>query len=275
MRARSLSAREARIVLSLEERGREELSLDTIEELARVRRGFARKLAHGLVAKGWLERVGRGRYLLNPSGYGPDAGPERDPLRVGSHLVRPYFFGFATAAELWGLLPRPGRTYYVVTPTRTSVHVPGPARYRLVRVVPRRFFGATELRRRGQTVLVSDPERTVLDCFDRPAFAGGIAGAAQVFARAKPRLVWRRLGEYLGKLGNRSLGARIGFLSERVRASIAPPARWTGPLLPGPTAPWVPLAPPRRYGRTGPRDARWRIVLNVPERELLAEVDTP
>jgi predicted transcriptional regulator of viral defense system len=277
MRARSLSGVEARVVLSLEERGREELSLDAIQEFARVRRGFARKLAHELVGKGWLQRVGRGRYLLNPSGYGPDAGPETDPLRVGSHLVQPYYFGFATAAELWGLLLQPGRTYYLVTPTRTTVHVAGPARFRIVRVAPRRFFGSAGLQRRGLTLAVSDPERTVLDCLARPEFSGGMAGATQVLARAKPRLSWTRLGSHLARLGQRSLGLRLGFLAERVRPSILPPSRWTSRLLPRPEDPWVPLGPPRTYGRTGPREARWHLILNVPERELLelfAEAET-
>jgi len=274
MRPRSLSALEARIVLSLEERGREELSIDTIQEFGRVRRGFARKLAHDLARKGWLQRVGRGRYLLNPSGYGPDAGPESDPLRVGSHIVRPYYFGFATAAELWGLLLQPGRTYYLVTPTRTAVRIRRPAHFRLVRVASRRFFGLTRLRRRGQNLSVSDPERTVLDCLARPEFAGGVAGAAQVIARAKPQLSWDRLGAYLGRLDDRSLGLRLGYLSERVRPSVPAPKRWTERFRARGEDPWVPLGPPRTYGRRGPRDRRWHIVVNLPERELFAEGDT-
>jgi len=142
MRPRSLSATEARVVLSLEEAGEEDVSLDAIERMAHVRRGFARKLAHGLVGKGWLQRVGPGRYLLNPSGYGPEATPETDPLRLGSRLVRPYYFGYATAAELWGLLLQPGRTYFIATPTRSEARLPGPARFHLVRVAASRFFGS-------------------------------------------------------------------------------------------------------------------------------------
>ena len=271
MRARSLSGVEARVVLSLEERGEEEVSLDSIQTLGHVRRGFARKLAHDLVVKGWLQRLGRGRYLLNPSSYGPEAGPESDPLRVGRHLVQPYYFGFATAAELWGFLLQPGRTYYVVTPTRSALHVVRPARFHLVHVAPRRFFGTAPLRRRGQDLVVSDPERTVLDCLDRPELTGGVGGAVQVFARAKPRLAWDRLGRHARRLGNRSLAQRVGYLAERVRASIRPPRAWAERLLPRPSDPWVPLGPPRTYGRAGPRDRRWHLVLNVPERELVAE----
>ncbi len=273
MIVRSLSPTEARVILALEEQGREELTLDAITELARVRRGFARKLAHGLVAKGWLQRVGRGRYLLNPSAYGPEAVPEGDPLRIGSRLVRPYYFGFATAAELWGWLHRPGRTYYVVTPTRSSVHVAGPATFRLVRLAPGRFFGLGTVERRRQRLVVSDPERTLLDCLARPELAGGLAGVAQLLARAKPSLSWARLQRHLRRLGNRSLARRLGYLVEVVRPSVRPPARWLRDLLPRPTEPWAALGPPRVHGRRGPRDRRWRLVLNVPARELLGEAE--
>ena len=273
MGPRSLSAAEARIVLSLEERGEELLSLDTIEALGKVRRGHARKLAHQLARKGWLQRLGGGRYLLNPSAYGPEAVPESDPLRIGRHLVQPYYFGFATAAELWGFLLRPGRTYYLVSPNRALVGLPGPARFRLVRVAGSRFFGRTELVRRGQRLSVSDPERTVLDCLERPDLSGGLPGAAQVLSRAKPGLRWARLGRYLDRLGNRSLALRLGFLSDRVRPSTPVPSSWRRSCLPRPSEPWVPLGPPRTYGRSGLRDRTWHIVRNVPDRELLAEAD--
>jgi predicted transcriptional regulator of viral defense system len=106
MGSRSLSKTEAKGVLSLEE---EELEVVTLKELQRragVSSGFARKLAHELVRKGWLQRLRRGTYLLNPTKLGPDAVRDTDPLRIGSRMVEPYYFGFATAAELQGLLPQ-------------------------------------------------------------------------------------------------------------------------------------------------------------------------
>jgi len=270
---RSLSAIEARVVLSLEADGERELSLDTIEERAGVRRGFARKLAHDLVRKGWIQRVGRGRYLLNPSERGPDALPDADPLRIGSHIVRPYYFGYASAAELWGFLLQAGRVYYIVTPVRTSVRLDHPAQYRFVRMRPDWFFGSQEMRRRGETLLVSDPERTVIDCVSRPDLSGGLGGVAQIVARSKDRLVWRRLSAHLERLGNRSLALRIGFLLEHVRPSVPPPVNWVHRWRARPGEPWAPLGPPRTFGRRGVHDRRWHIVQNVPDRVLYSEVE--
>lgn len=260
-------------MLSLEAEGRSELSLDTIQARARISRGFARKLAHDLVRKGWIQRVGRGRYLLNPGRHGPDAIPDTDPLRVGSHIVSPYYFGYASAAELWGFLLQAGRVYYIVSPVRTSVRLTHQAQFQFVRIPPARFFGTREITRRGETLRVSDPERTVIDCVNRPELSGGVGGAVQILARAKPRLSWTRLSNYLQRLDNRSLELRVGFLAERVRPSIPLPRglreRWRA----RPGEPWVPLGSPRTFGRRGPHEREWHIIRNVPDRVLFSEVE--
>jgi len=271
MEVRSLSRTEAKIVLSLEAEGRDVVSLDEIRRSTRSTPGFARKIAFGLVRKGWLQRTRRGVYLLNPSRHGPEAIPDADPLRVGSLLAEPYYFGYATAAELHGLLPQAGHVYYLVTTGRQGSREFGASRFQAVRIRRSRFFGTERRRRRGREIVVSDLERTVLDCLARPGLAGGMGGATHVFAIAKPRLDWRRLGAYLDRLGVRSLEQRLGFLAEHVRPSVRAPVSWVRRVLPGPHVPFAVLAPPGRYGRRGERDARWRLIRNVTDGELFAE----
>jgi predicted transcriptional regulator of viral defense system len=269
--SRSLSRTEAKVVLSLEAERQDIVTIAGIQKRAGVSYGFARKLAHDLVGRGWLQRIRRGTYLLNPSRHGPDALPDTDPLRVGSHLVEPYFFGYATAAELHGLFPQASRIYYLVTTRRFGAGASSTTRFRVVRVKPSHFFGTGTIVRRGETLVVSDPERTVLDCLNRPEFSGGMAGVAQIIALAKPRLDWGRFGSYLDRFGNRSLVLRAGFLSEHVRPSLRPPAAWTRSRLARPEEPFVPLGPPSIHGMSGTREPRWHIVRNVPDTLLFAE----
>ncbi len=195
---RSLSQTEAKVILALEAEGREIVSLTEIRKRTGASPGFARKLAHELVRKGWLQRVRQGTYLLNPSRHGPDALPDTDPLRIGSRLVEPYYFGYATAAELQGLFTQASRVYYIVTPARWLPGRDRAGRFRAVRVTPARFFGTRTLTRRGVRLVVSDPERTVLDCLNRPELAGGMAGVSQIFALAKPKMNWSHLGSVPG-----------------------------------------------------------------------------
>ena len=271
MDVRSLSKTEARVILSLEAEGLELVTLEGIRKRASVSPGFARKLAHDLVQRGWLQRVRRGTYLLNPSQHGPDALPDSDPLRIGSRLVEPYYFGFATAAELEGIFPQASRVYYIVTTIRW---VPGSNRtdrFRVVRVMPARFFGVRTLRRRGVKLKVSDRERTLLDVLNRPELSGGMAGVAQIFALAKPQLNWSRFGSYLDRFGNRSLGLRAGFLAEHIRPALAPPDSWVQDRLPDHDEPYGPLGPPKIHGRRGKLDPRWHVIRNVSDAALFAE----
>ncbi len=273
METRSLSRSEAKVVLSLEAEGSEDLTLEGLRRRAGVSAGFARKIAHGLVGKGWLQRVGRGRYLLNPSRHGPDAIPDTDPLRLGSRIVSPYYFGFATAAELLGLLPQASRIYYLVTPKRGSAHWAHAARFRRITVDPDRFFGIDRIQRRGVSLQVSDRERTVLDCLSRPEFSGGLGGVVQVLESAGGSLDWSRLDRYLRRLGSRSLTLRLAYLAESYLRTAPPPAGWLERVRARPDEPYVPLGPPEEFGRRGVHDPRWHLILNVPEALLRAEVD--
>ncbi len=272
MDVRSLSRTEAKVVLWLEAQGKELVTLDELRSSSRTSSGFSRKLAHTLVKKGWLQRVRRGTYLLNPSRHGPDLIPDVDPLRFGSHLVRPYYFGYATAAELHGLLPQAGRVYYLVTPVRLAGREFGPSTFRVVHVRRDHLFGVEAMARRGRELIVSDLERTVLDCAARPGLSGGMGGVSHILAVAKPRITWSRLVAYLNRLDNESLARRVGYLLERVRPSVRLPARVPRALLPrSRSSPFVPVAPPHTHGRQGPHDPRWRVVRNVSDAELFSE----
>jgi predicted transcriptional regulator of viral defense system len=270
---RTLSAVEARIVLSLEAEDRAEVSLDSIQKRARVSRGYARKLAHTLVTKGWLQRVGRGEYLLSPARHGPGAYPDTDPLRFGSRIASPYYFGFATAAELLGLLPQASRVYYIVTTARGGARLVHAAQFRRIRIAPERFFGTKQLTRRGETVVVSDLERTLLDCLARPDLGGGLGGVLRMLESAGRNVDWRRLDRYLARLGQRSLALRLGFLVEQLPEGPQPPSAWLRRTVARPAEPYVPLGPPREFGRRGAHDARWHVIRNVPDSLLHAEVD--
>ena len=50
--------------------------------------------------------------------------------------------------------------------------------YRLVLQPPHKFFGATEVDAYGSRVQMAEPEKAVLDCLDRPQYAGDIPEVA-------------------------------------------------------------------------------------------------
>lgn len=273
METRSLSRIEARVVLSLEAESREDVDLEGLRRRAGVSVAYARKIAHDLVRKRWLQRVGRGRYLLNPSRAGPDAVPDLDPLRIGSRLVAPYYFGFATAAELQGLLPQAGRLYYIVTPRRGPARWRNFAQFRRVTASPSRFFGLKSVERRGQRLVVSDPERTLLDALERPELSGGLGGVVRILESGGRRWDWARVDRYLRRLQTRSDRLRLGFLLDRVVPNVRPPSHWLERWAARPEEPYVALGRSTEFGRRGSHDPRWHVTVNVPNALLRAEVE--
>jgi predicted transcriptional regulator of viral defense system len=270
--ARSLSANESKVVLALEAEGRDELTLQDIATLANASAAYARKLAQSLVRKGWLQRLGRGRYLLNPARAGPDAIPDMNAFRVGSRLVSPSYFGYATGANLHGLLTRVPRAYFIVTTSRRTPTLAEPAEFRIVHVPARKFFGWTDAAKYGSKLRVSDVEKTLVDAIDRPDLVGGIAAAAQIVNNAKPRLDYDRLVAYAKRMRSKSLAQRLGYLLEHVAPRHQAPRAALEALQSLRGAAFVALGPPGRHGRKGRYVSRWRVIVNVPEDELLGEV---
>ena len=76
---RSLSPCESRLVLDLEWRNQETVTLSEIGSALGASAGYARKLAHGLVKI--------------PASRGCDGVADTDPFAVGPLLVSPYFLG--------------------------------------------------------------------------------------------------------------------------------------------------------------------------------------
>lgn len=271
---RSLSRAESQVILAIEERGQERVSIHEIARLlGRGGPSYARKMAHTLSRKAWLQRVGRGEYLLNPARQGPEAIPEMNPYRVGSHLANPYHFGYGTAANLHGLFTQVFRTCFIVTPVQKQIRISEPTDFQFVHVNERKFFGSTTMEKYGSWFQVSDLEKTVLDCVDRPEFAGGIPGVVQILSAAKPRLDYGRLRDYVRQLDNRSLAQRLGFLLKLVRPDIAVPRSFEALLRRLRGDSFVPLGSPLRFGRIGTFDGEWRVIVNLTDAALLGEVE--
>lgn len=272
MRTRSLSGRESQVILTLEAEGREAVSIGDIAELADVSRSYARKLAHDLHKKRWLQRIGRGRYLLIPAENGPEAVPETNPFRIGSHLVEPYYFAYGTAANLHGLITQAPRTYTIATTVDTERELKEPISFRLVHVVPRKFFGWEQAERYGATFKVSDLEKTVIDCLDRPDLTGGIGGIVQAIHEAKPRVDASNLADHVERFDNGSLAQRLGYLLEHVRPQDQVDDALIDVLLSHRSSAYVHLASPAQHGTTGRYDGRWKVIVNVSDERQFGEV---
>jgi predicted transcriptional regulator of viral defense system len=136
--------------------------------------------------------------------------------------------------------------------------------YRFVTLSQPKFFGYTTVQLLDRSVQVAECEKAIADGFDHPEYCGGAIKPAKRLWFGRDELELARLVEYSQRLGNRTAMRRLGFWLERLE--IGGPAVRRKLEAPG----------DRNYARLdpggldeGPRDARWRLIVNVPERQLL------
>ena len=271
--SRSLSKLEARLILHLEWEKQPMVTIDQAMAILGCSYDHARQLLHRLTGRRWLIPVAAGMYELIPADRGEHAFPDTNPLFLGSALIHPYYFSFATAAFYHGLSAQAPATVYLATSVHTArrlLTVRGKL-YRLVLQPPHKFFGATEVDAYGSRVMMAQPEKTILDALDQPAYAGDIPEIASMLWRGQGRLDWNLLAEYALRFRSQALIQRLGYLADRLQLPMGMPARELLLAGVGRSTPY--LGRRGRWGTGGAYDAVWRIVDNIPRRELLAEIE--
>ena len=197
---------------------------------------------------------------------------ETNSLLIGSTLVRPYYFSFATAAFFHDLSTPASAIVYIATNTGKSRRLIRDGREcRLVVQPAHRFFGAVKVDAYGSGVMMAEPEKTIVDCLDRPAYAGGVPEIAAMLWRGKNRLDWNQLVGHAVRFKSRSLIQRLGYLVDALQLPIDTSTR---NLLVGTVSGSLCYLGRRsQWEVDGEYNSTWRVVDNIPRRVLLSDIE--
>jgi predicted transcriptional regulator of viral defense system len=268
---RSLTPAEAKLVLTLIERGRDAFNRTDAADILGTTPHRIKDLLRDLTAKGWLERLGGGRYLLVPPAYGAELTGEYNVLALASASVSEGYVGWWNAASLHGFTTQVPSTVTMATPRRHRSRVLAGSEVRYITIPLGRFFGFENREVFRRSVTVSDREKTVIDCIDRPDLCGGLSEICRIVWGAAADLNWQRLLQYVERIESVSIAQRLGFLCDLVKAPIPANIRHAlyGRLK------WNSRS---RFGPENPVDgaigfvADWKLTVNSAQRELLSDV---
>jgi predicted transcriptional regulator of viral defense system len=262
-------------VLTLAETKRREISRPEILRLLGVHPKAADKVIASLRRKGWLERASWGKYLLIPPDQGPDALGESNLFALASRIAGPYYIGYGSAAAHYGLTTQHRRVIFLVTQARgVRPRQVGDGRVQAVKPGRRKFFGFAPVDIFGYSVMISDREKTAIDCIDRPELAGGVGEAVSILAVASRRFDWRKAAEYLERIGSTALVRRFGWVMDHVNAEM--PADIRERLLRlaahGPRT-WMGPNPSHKVPDAIGYDRTWHLFVNTSPEELRESAD--
>ena len=182
---------------------------------------WAKNILSKLAKRGAAQRVGRGKYLVIPADvlYGRKS-YVADPLILVSELMKgtDYYVAYYSAAHVHGLIEQmPFKTTVAVQKQMRPIRV-GNIFASFVNLKKSRFFGHEETKYLDTILTISDLEKTLVDCVDRPELCGGIPEVVRIVSNAfeTKHVNLQKLVSYVQRFGSHAVAQRLGFIIEYI-----------------------------------------------------------
>ncbi len=177
-----------------------------------------RELLSDMARRGLLMRVKRGLYYVIP--YEQDAETYMpDWHLLAEHLVQDvkYYIGYYSALQVHNLITQPSLKEQIVVsrqvkPSTIKVkNVP----FQFIYHNEKHFFGIKKIWIDNfNKVICSDLEKTIIDCFFKPDYAGGIVEIAKAIYVSREKIKFNILLKYAIKFNSQAVVKRLGFILE-------------------------------------------------------------
>lgn len=260
---KGLGKKESFLISSL---ARENRNIFSADDVRAIIDGAAKKTINNLVRKKWLLQLKRGLYAIVPLDIGVK-GADSFAVHnfvIGSKLVEPYYIGYWSALNHYGFSDQiPSATYIATTHAKKKIEVQQTT-YLFVQVTQKKFFGTTEIEIDGESVKISDKNKTIADCLDRPDYCGGIDEIGKSIFFSKDEINFKKVKAYAVRMGNLTILKRLGYLLDASGLLKQYESVFKSLKLSKGYSLLDPLSP-----RTGSYNDKWGLLINVeikPER---------
>ncbi len=236
---------------------------------------YAYFLLHNLERKHWLERITTGLYQFVPAAYGyPEKIAPANSLVVGAALVEPYYFSYYTANSHYGFTTQMPFTLFIASTKKKPKVEWQSVAFKFVTLSKRKFFGYRLEKAFDAEVYMAEPEKAIVDSFDKPQYAGGVEHLARITWRGLAKVDKAKLVDYAIRMESHSLIQRLGFIIDSLSKEdiVQPfPSNLRNRLLCNIGN--APIYLDSKKAKTGSFSKEWRVIDNVQKDQLLSEVE--
>jgi len=261
---RTLGEQEARLFNSLAAAGHTLFTIEDARAALEDSNADVPKLLHQLSRKRWIKRLERGKYLIIPPEAGPEAEWAEHEYLIAASLVEPYYLAYVTALHYHGYTDRISDPIIIATTRRKRPVTIDSRTYRFVNLTAHKFFGYAAIQLLGESVQIAEREKAIADGFDHPELIGGVMESAKGLWFGRRELDWEKLVRYTLRLRNQVAARRLGYWMEVLHLATD---ELLCMLVNGGGHSYALLEP--SGPRKGPRITRWRLIVNIPDRQLL------
>ncbi len=232
-------------------------SFEDAKKISSVNPNVLKVLLSRLEKRGRIERIEKGKYMIIPLGS-KKGEYTLNEFVIGSLLVDPAIVSYWSALNYHGLTEQIPITVFIQTiarKKRQELTIFG-VKYKIIRVIENKIFGTEKIWFEETPIDITNREKTIIDCLDKPQYCGGIIEVAK--ALKAENLNFKKLAIYSTKIGNSGVIRRLGYLCEILNIPIKlPKITVKNYLLLDPTMP-----------RLGETNAKWRLIINTEIGEL-------
>jgi predicted transcriptional regulator of viral defense system len=194
---------ESSILQFLEDNGLNLFTTDIFNRLSLYSKSQLYTAINDLAGKGAIIKLEKGKYCT----YGFS-----DAYAIGCFLANNSCISYWTAMNLHRLTEQIPNVIFVQTDKQKTSKLVYGVEYRFVRLQRDKIFGYKTQGYGNHSYLLSDVEKTIIDCFDIPQYSGGYPEIIKAFYKAK--LNAERMIKYCKLLNNLSVIKRLAFLAD-------------------------------------------------------------
>ncbi len=173
-----------------------------------------------------------------------------------------YYLGYCSALQIHGLLETPSLKQHIALKNQMMpnfIEIKG-MEYQLISHKKKLFYGFEtiwiEYLNHMYQVRCSDFEKTILDMVNRPKYVGGIQVAAKVISKAKNRIDFSKLLDYIKQSNIQAIIKRLGYLLDVLEIETPITSELQSLISPS----YIPLDPSE--DRKGKTISKWNIQIN-------------
>ena len=252
------------------------MRIDLLQQLAKIGNTFTVKevikelkipqevlwvLLSRLEQQGRIERIEKGKYIVIP--LGSEKGKYTlNEFTLGNLVIESCIIAYWSALHHHGLTEQIPLTVFIQTTSRKKKRdfkifgIP----YKIIRVKPEKIFGTEKLWLDETEVIITNKEKTIVDCLDKPKYAGGIIEVAKGLQEKSINL--EKIKDYTIKLNNSAVTRRLGYLCDKLEIPIKLDYKKIKKYLKK-VRNYIPLDP--TMPREGAKNTKWQIIVNWDE----------
>ena len=186
-------------------------SIKDAEKITSTNKNVLKVIFSRLEKSGWIERIEKGKYMIIPLGAKKGKFTLHEFI-IGSFLVDLSIISYWSALNYYGFTEQIPKTVFIQTTARKkkqTLTIFG-VDYKIIRMKPEKIFGTDKVWFENLSILITNKEKTIIDCLDKPQLCGGIIEVIKAIKSNDYDI--DRLIQYSRKINNTGVIRRLGYI---------------------------------------------------------------